>query len=285
MKKLIKFFAVLTSLAICVEAVNTAVFKCAAQRRRPARLKRRVYNWRFGRIRYVSCGNENAKPLLLIHGIAPGAGLHEWDDAIHALSSQYHVYALDLLGYGESEKSALSTSAYLYSLLIRDFVKEVIQDKTFVVANNLSCFFTAIAAQLAPTFISKIICVAPYAVRQNPPTLKKKWIKRILELPIIGTAIYLYAHSYCMFNNLFYKQNKAVSETQKSAFYDAAHYGGANARFSFATRVSNYLYMDTERTLRNTKQPILLLWEDSEDLFPQANRTKELYRTCRKFFN
>jgi pimeloyl-ACP methyl ester carboxylesterase len=47
-------------------------------------------------------GDASKPPLLLIHGF--GASVYHWRYNIPALSEKYHVYALDLLGFGLSDK-------------------------------------------------------------------------------------------------------------------------------------------------------------------------------------
>lgn len=55
------------------------------------------------RIAYWDWGNEEAPPLLLVHGGRDHA--RSWDDVAEALRHDYHVVALDLRGHGDSEWS------------------------------------------------------------------------------------------------------------------------------------------------------------------------------------
>src|SRR5256885_5407840 len=53
------------------------------------------------RFHYLDWGNDNAFPLVLLHGYASHA--HSWDKFAAAMSNAYHVLALDQRGHGESE--------------------------------------------------------------------------------------------------------------------------------------------------------------------------------------
>ena len=52
------------------------------------------------RFHYLDWGNENAHPLLLLHGYTGHA--HSWDTFARAMHDRYHVLALDQRGHGES---------------------------------------------------------------------------------------------------------------------------------------------------------------------------------------
>lgn len=61
----------------------------------------KTWVWRDMKVNYVDVGGDDSKPpLLLIHGF--GASIYHWRYNIPALSEKYHVYALDLLGFGLS---------------------------------------------------------------------------------------------------------------------------------------------------------------------------------------
>ena len=53
------------------------------------------------RIRYLDWGSEGLPPLVCLHGHTGQA--HIWDEFAEAMRSDYHVYALDQRGHGESE--------------------------------------------------------------------------------------------------------------------------------------------------------------------------------------
>lgn len=65
----------------------------------------KFWNWNGRKVHYVDlgkCDSNSKPPLLLVHGF--GASVYHWRYNIPALSEKYHVYALDLLGFGLSDK-------------------------------------------------------------------------------------------------------------------------------------------------------------------------------------
>src|SRR5436189_6320553 len=63
----------------------------------------RRYPWKYGDLFYKVQGARNAKPLVLIHSLSPGASSYEWHKNVDALAEQFRVYTPDLLGFGLSD--------------------------------------------------------------------------------------------------------------------------------------------------------------------------------------
>jgi esterase len=66
------------------------------------------------RFHYLDWGNDNAHPLLLLHGYTSHA--HSWDTFARVMQDHYHVLALDQRGHGESGW----TSDYAPTAMIED---------------------------------------------------------------------------------------------------------------------------------------------------------------------
>ena len=76
------------------------------------------WTWQGQTIRYTVAGI--GKPLLLIHGF--GASIGHWRKNIPFLAEQgYRVFALDLLGFGDSAKPSLDYTLELWQQQIKDF--------------------------------------------------------------------------------------------------------------------------------------------------------------------
>ncbi|QLD84294.1 alpha/beta fold hydrolase [Natronomonas halophila] len=55
------------------------------------------------RIRYYVDGPEEARPVVLVHGVGIDSATVSWREAFHELAEEYRVYALDLPGHGDSD--------------------------------------------------------------------------------------------------------------------------------------------------------------------------------------
>jgi pimeloyl-ACP methyl ester carboxylesterase len=71
---------------------------------RPARLADQSYSWKGYNVRYQAAGVDNTGPsVLLVHGF--GGNADHWRDNTAPLAAAgLRAYAIDLLGYGKSDK-------------------------------------------------------------------------------------------------------------------------------------------------------------------------------------
>ena len=105
----------------------------------------RRYPWKYGDVFYQVKGSRDAKPLVLIHGFGPGASSYEWRKNVDALAERFRVYALDLLGFGLSDRPAIDYTAETFADLIGDFIREVVARPSVVLR------VSAISSGEAPT--------------------------------------------------------------------------------------------------------------------------------------
>jgi alpha-beta hydrolase superfamily lysophospholipase len=87
-----------------------------------------TFQWKHGQVFYRHAGAEDAPPVLFVHGIGAGARAFMWRRNFLPLARDFRVYAIDLLGFGYSDKPAANApySADLYVELISDFLREVV---------------------------------------------------------------------------------------------------------------------------------------------------------------
>ncbi|WP_017297778.1 alpha/beta fold hydrolase [Nodosilinea nodulosa] len=98
----------------------------------------RFWHWRGWRIRYwfhPGPGDANVPPMLLLHGF--GANLNQWRHNLPALSQVAPVYAIDLLGFGDSEKAATLYGAELWAAQVAEFIQGVIGQPVALVGHSL----------------------------------------------------------------------------------------------------------------------------------------------------
>jgi pimeloyl-ACP methyl ester carboxylesterase len=97
-------------------------------------LEKLTWNWRGYKIQYTVQGS--GMPLLLVHGF--GASIGHWRKNIPVLAAGgYRVFALDLLGFGGSDKPALEYTVDLWQDQIKDFWEAQIQQPTVFVGNSI----------------------------------------------------------------------------------------------------------------------------------------------------
>jgi pimeloyl-ACP methyl ester carboxylesterase len=111
---------------------------------KPQTWQPQTWEWQGHQINYVEWGPAAAAqgtPLLLLHGF--GASIGHWQKNIPVLAAAgYHVWAIDLLGFGASDKPALPYTMELWQTLVQDFWQAKIQQPMVVVGNSIGGLLT-----------------------------------------------------------------------------------------------------------------------------------------------
>jgi pimeloyl-ACP methyl ester carboxylesterase len=123
--------------------------------------------WRGHRVAFTRHGQ--GSPVLLVHGLYAGASSFEWRHTIPGLAARHSVFALDLLGFGRSDRPAARYSPGLYQALLSDVVARVIGDACAVVASGLSAAQLIALAVRAPGHIVTPALVACYVHSAQQP--------------------------------------------------------------------------------------------------------------------
>lgn len=149
------------------------------------------YNWRGWKISYSKMGS--GPPLIALHGIYAGASNYEMRRVFELFARDYTVYALDLLGFGRSDRPAIEYSDKLYINLIRDFIRDVVGPGSFALANSLAAAYAIEVAAREPNLLSGIILVSPTGLTSlagMPAPAQEIW-RRVLRAPLIGDVYFL----------------------------------------------------------------------------------------------
>ena len=99
-------------------------------------------------INYLSMGDATKPTLLLVHGF--GASSYHFRYNIPELAKDYHVYAIDLLGFGWSDKPIMDYEASVWRDQVINFIDQIIhnekEDKSIAIAGNSLGGYTAMFA-------------------------------------------------------------------------------------------------------------------------------------------
>ncbi|NJL64202.1 MAG: alpha/beta fold hydrolase [Methylacidiphilales bacterium] len=108
------------------------------------------WQWRGYNVYYVKAGEKhpNRPPLLLVHGF--GASTDHWRKNISELSQDFEVYAIDLLGYGRSQKPKIEYGGSLWRDQLDDFISQVIGEKAVLAGNSLGGYASLCLAAQCP---------------------------------------------------------------------------------------------------------------------------------------
>lgn len=287
--KLLTAGVLFTAAAGVIHIVNHAIFTTATLKDLLKSSANNYYAWRFGKVYYKKKGH--GSPLLLVHDLTVYSSAYEWNKVIDKLAENHTVYALDLLGCGRSEKPKITYTNFLYVQLISDFIKNVIREKTDIVASGFSGSFVLLACHNESELFGKLSLINPPSLSglSKAPTKRNKLCKFILELPIFGTLIYNMKTCQSNIQLLLTEQylyNPFLASAEIiDTYYEASHKGYGNARFLLSSIVGNYTNNNVTHALKDINNSIVIINGDAE---AQREETKDSYLKCNpaiEYFN
>ena len=139
--------------------------------------RQRQWIWRGWPIRYTFLPSEATQdkdkkpPLILIHGF--GAAVEHWRHNIPTLRQEYRVYALDLLGFGQSQKAATDYTIYLWAEQVYDFWRSFIGQPVILVGNSIGSLVCLTAAFKYPEMVAGLVMLSLPDVSLRQETIPK----------------------------------------------------------------------------------------------------------------
>ncbi len=243
----------------------------------------KVYFWRGHRLFYKVTGS--GQPLLLLHGIGAGSSSYEFHAIMAELGQHYRVYALDLLGWGNSERPDLEYTGSLYVQMIGDFVQQVIGQPCHAIANSLSAGFALRSARLHPHHWQKLLLIAPLGDNSLiPPALGIPLAQAaygFLSLPVLGLALYngiTAPWSVRVFTEQsLFSPDYALDAAVVDYYYQAAHQAGA--QFAPRSFLTGKLNLPIQEDFQGVSKRMALVWGEQNRL--TSPEQAERYRALR----
>ena len=107
------------------------------------------------KILYVEAGDPAKPAVILLHGL--GGNYTNWSFNIAALSQNYHVIALDQVGFGKSDRPMIKYRVGTYVDFLDKFMSEIKVDKATLVGNSLGGWISALTAIRYPNRVEKLV--------------------------------------------------------------------------------------------------------------------------------
>jgi pimeloyl-ACP methyl ester carboxylesterase len=114
-----------------------------------------------GQLNYYVDRHASGHPLVLIHSVNAAASSFEMRPLFEHYRSQRPVYALDLPGYGFSERTPREYRPQTFSAAILDLLETQVGEPADVIALSLGCEFAARAAQEKPQHFHSLTLISP----------------------------------------------------------------------------------------------------------------------------
>lgn len=236
------------------------------------------FTWRGHQVATYTAGAGD--PLLLVHSINAAASAFEMRGPFLGLQDRFEVHALDLLGYGRSDRPARRYIATDYISIIEQNLT-AIGRPTSLIASSLGAAYAIAAAARRPELVRSLVLVCPTGISQlaQPPGPIAMAAYNLLRGPIgrllfqaltsrIGTRYFLKQQAYA--------QSASITDAVVDAFYRTSHQPGAlYAPICFLTGLLN---CDIAADFTRLNLPILLVWGRQAGTTPLSKSKEFLAR-------
>jgi pimeloyl-ACP methyl ester carboxylesterase len=257
----------------------------------------REWIWRGHRIRYLFTLGQKAlrtvaglsqgegpsldepEPLLLIHGF--GASVRHWRSNVGPLSQDRSVYAIDLLGFGASDKDGTVYGTALWVEQLFEFVTQVIGRRVVVIGNSLGSVVGLGLAAKHPEVVKAIawLNLPDFSAVSMPPVMKAVTmpigflVKRVITMSPIFVPFFRWIRQPGVIRA--WVKGAYVDETRLDAelveiLSDPAY--DRHASRALATMVLSQRELPSEYQARSAlprmQLPMLLLWGEQDQFVP-----------------
>ncbi len=214
-----------------------------------------------GTLNYYVDERGDGRPLVLIHSVNAAANPQELQPLFDHFAGTRPVYALDLPGYGFSERADRTYTPLLFADAIGEFLLGAVGQPADVVALSLSCEFVALTAHHNSDLVSSAVFISPtglgaephetgveppkISVRSDGPTIKvldkgaavtvrrsitqigvsSRSVHRVLAFPLWSQALFDLVVTRPSLRYFFPRANPADEVVEYC--YDTAHRPGA----------------------------------------------------------
>jgi pimeloyl-ACP methyl ester carboxylesterase len=225
------------------------------------------WTWRGWRVRYTTLGA--GPPMVLVHGVHAAASSFEMDKIFEPLANSHTVYALDLVGFGKSERQATAYSGALYGDLVADFLAEVVKQPAILVGSSLGSAYVVAAAARHRDLVRGLVLFSPTS--QTGIGLGGQIFGALLRLPLIGTAAFNLLVSRTSIHRYLervYANPALIDDASIDQQWTVSHQ--PNARLAPAAFIAGRLDLPFEASYGRVRAPMLVIRGDHPGLGPET---------------
>lgn len=218
----------------------------------------RMMMWRGHRIALHEAGS--GPTVLLVHSINAAASAHEMRNPFRILSESYRVVAIDLLGFGDSDRPQQLYTADLYVALLCDVIRTLATPVT-VIALSLSSAYVLAAAASEPALFKQITVICPTGLEDlvvpAQPGVAYHLLAGPLGLAVFGALVSRRSMDYFL-GSMTYANPDACDRMMRDMYYRTGHRPGA--RWAPICFVTGLLNCDLRPLIRQMTVPAQIVW-------------------------
>jgi len=205
-------------------------------------------------IRYIEAGQGPA--VILLHGM--GGAKESWMGNFGALAAGYHVYAIDQIGFGHSDKPLLDYKIATFVDFLYAFMQTQNIGKATLVGNSFGGWIALDFAVQHPNMMEKLVLVDAAGLT---------WLQPIPELNPSSIAA-----TRTLIESVFYDKKMVSDDAALQVFTDRMR---NNDGYTIQRTVAGFATPQFEDAkLASIHAPTLVMWGRQDELIPLASAEK-----------
>lgn len=231
--------------------------------------------------RYIKIGDVNTRywfagdmgsPVILLHGV--GCHIEFWEQNIGELSKEHRVFAVDVVGYGKTDKPLVDYTFPFMADFVLDFMKTMGIDKASLVGNSMGGGISMTVASIAPDQVEKVVLVDPVGLGRGLSP-----VMRLMTAPLIGDVITAPGRKAVILQmqSCLHDPSRASEDFIDRATLINALPGNKRSFLSLLREtgsiwgVRKRIIDEFSQRLKKIQSPILVIWGRQDKILPLAD--------------
>lgn len=210
--------------------------------------------------------------VVLVHGLACSAEF--WQYTVAPLSEGHRVYALDLLGFGRSDKAIGEFSLSYGASFLADFIDAVGVERATLVGNSLGGVICAQFAVQFPERLERLILVGSAGFGRELQFFLRLW-----SVPILGSMTFsLYQRAFPVVKRWVFYDSSSIDREWISGAAAMVRMPGAKESSLRIVRLGvdmtgqrDELVRDLHLQLAHVTVPTLVIWGSHDPVVPVSH--------------
>ncbi|MBD2139257.1 alpha/beta fold hydrolase [Anabaena sp. FACHB-1237] len=246
---------------------------------------KKTWIWQNYQIQYTVMGS--GQPLVLIHGF--GASIGHWRKNIPVLANAgYQVFAIDLLGFGDSEKAVIDYSMDVWVNLVKDFYDTHIQRPTIFIGNSIGALLSLIIVAKYPEIAAGGVLInsaggLSHRPQELNPILRfiMTTFHKLVTHPVTGQFVFDRVRQKSQIRRTLYQvysDRNTVTDELVDILYDPSCHPGAKE--VFASILTAPPGPTPDELLPKVTSPLLVIWGENDPWTPISGA--KIYENARE---
>jgi pimeloyl-ACP methyl ester carboxylesterase len=211
------------------------------------------------KINFVEAGDTAKPKVILLHGL--GGSTANWAMNTVPIAQNFHVIALDQVGFGKSDKPALKYRLGTYADFLDKFMAELKVEKASLVGNSMGGWVAGLMAIKYPSRVEKLVLADAAGI--VPASFSEAQVYQLNN----STRDEIRANMKLIFANPMLQNNEALVDQFMTARVTAGDGGTINSLIESIKRREDLL----NDRLGEIKKPTLIIWGKQDGLLPVAD--------------